>query len=167
MSTTVLDLREELRRGGAPFDRIMAAAGDLGIGGSLVLIAPFEPAPLYSVLGRLGFTHTSVANDAGEWEIRFVRNAANGAQAETPAAKSAVASEPATSWVEIDARGLQPPEPLVKILEAVTDLPHATELRARTDRRPMHLYPQLEERGFSGVTHEQPDGSFITHICRR
>ncbi len=66
--------------------------------------------------------------------------------------------------LEIDARGLEPPEPLVRILEAVTTLPEGMTLTAHTDRRPMFLYPQLEERGFTSETEEQSDGSFIIHI---
>ena len=53
---------------------------------------------------------------------------------------------------------------MVKILETLVALPAGAELRARTDRRPMHLYAQLEERGFAAATEEQPDGSFLTHI---
>jgi uncharacterized protein (DUF2249 family) len=69
--------------------------------------------------------------------------------------------------VELDARGLEPPQPMVKILEALAALPEGGELRAHTDRRPIHLYSHLEERGFSGDSEEQNDGSFITHIrCR-
>ena len=66
--------------------------------------------------------------------------------------------------IEVDARGLLPPEPMVRILEAVTELRPEGELRARTDRRPMHLFPQLEARGFSAECSEQPDGSFLTLI---
>ena len=69
--------------------------------------------------------------------------------------------------IELDARGLEPPQPLVTILEAVTTLSPGAMLRARTDRRPMHLYAQLEERGFTGDSQEQADGSFITHIRHR
>ena len=72
-----------------------------------------------------------------------------------------------TQSIELDARGLEPPEPLVRILEAVMALPIGMTINARTDRRPMFLYPQLEERGFSSKTEEQPDGSFIIHIQRR
>jgi uncharacterized protein (DUF2249 family) len=56
---------------------------------------------------------------------------------------------------------------MITILEAVAALPDGAELRARTDRRPMHLYAQLEERGFVGQTEEQNDGSHVTHIQRR
>ena len=68
--------------------------------------------------------------------------------------------------VEVDARGLEPPQPLVVILEALAVLPEGAELRARTDRRPMHLYGQIEQRGFIGQTEEQLDGGFITSIRR-
>ena len=66
--------------------------------------------------------------------------------------------------VTLDARGLEPPQPLVVILEALARLPEGAEMRARTDRRPMHLYALLAQRGFTGTTEEQPDGSFVTTI---
>ena len=66
----------------------------------------------------------------------------------------------------LDARGLEPPQPLVVILEALASLPDGEEMHARTDRRPMHLYALLEQRGFTGETEEQHDGSFITTIRR-
>lgn len=68
--------------------------------------------------------------------------------------------------VDVDARGLEPPRPLVVVLEALASLPAGGELRAQTDRRPLHLYPLLEQRGFVGETEEQHDGSFITTIRR-
>ena len=69
--------------------------------------------------------------------------------------------------VDLDARGLEPPQPLVTILAAIATLPPGATLRARTDRRPMHLYAQLESRGFVGESAEQADGSFITHVRSR
>lgn len=69
--------------------------------------------------------------------------------------------------VTVDVRGLEPPQPLVRILETLATLPGDVALRAHTDRRPMHLYAQLELRGFAGESEEQTDGSFITHIRRR
>jgi TusA-related sulfurtransferase len=68
--------------------------------------------------------------------------------------------------VKVDARGLEPPQPMVAILEALESLPEGSALRACTDRRPIHLYPLLEQRGFTGETEEQHDGSFITTIRR-
>jgi uncharacterized protein (DUF2249 family) len=73
-----------------------------------------------------------------------------------------------TPVVVLDTRGLAPPEPMVLILEALATLPSGSELHARTDRRPMHLYPMIEERGFRGETTPAPDHDhgFITVIHR-
>lgn len=68
--------------------------------------------------------------------------------------------------VDVDARGLFPPQPLVVILEALSRLPEGAAVRARTDRRPLHLYPLLQQRGFIGESEEQHDGSFVTIIRR-
>ena len=68
--------------------------------------------------------------------------------------------------VELDARGLEPPQPLMKTLEAVATLPEGSALRVHTRWRPALLYAELEKRGFSGESEEQTDGSFITHIRR-
>ena len=68
--------------------------------------------------------------------------------------------------IEVDARGLEPPQPMVRILEALSALSGEATVRARTDRRPIHLFPLLAERGFQAQTEEQSDGSFITHIRR-
>ena len=68
--------------------------------------------------------------------------------------------------VNVDARGLEPPQPLVVILEMLAGLPESAELHASTDFRPLHLYPLLEQRGFTGETEEQHDGSFVTTIRR-
>jgi uncharacterized protein (DUF2249 family) len=69
--------------------------------------------------------------------------------------------------IAVDARGLEPTQPLVRILETLASLPDGAEMRAHTDRRPMHLYSFLEERGFIGTSEEQPDGSFVTDIRRK
>jgi TusA-related sulfurtransferase len=71
-----------------------------------------------------------------------------------------------TQIIELDARGLEPPQPMMKILEAVATLPSDATLAAHTDRKPMLLYPQLEQRGFMYETVKQTDGSHLTHIRR-
>jgi uncharacterized protein (DUF2249 family) len=67
----VLDVRPELAKGGEPFVRIMEAASAIRPGGSLVIIAPFEPVPLYDVLAARGFAHETVKVAADEWAVRF------------------------------------------------------------------------------------------------
>lgn len=157
-----LDVRPDIRSGREPFGRIMSAISSLEEGQSLCLIAPFEPKPLFGVLAARGFSHSSKPIGSGDYEVLFTPVDA------APTGSATTASSPASkvAYREIDTRGLQPPEPLVKILEALSDLPEGTELMAITDRRPMHLYTQLTERNFVAETEERPDGSHLTRIRR-
>lgn len=163
-----LDVREDLRQGREPFSKILNAVAQLHSDENLLLIAPFEPAPLFSVLGKQGFDHESKQIQSGDWEVLFTRRSGAATLFVPPSHPpcSAVKTEP-TEIIAVDARGLEPPQPMIKILEALAALPAGAELRAHTDRRPMHLYAQLEERGFAGETEEQNDGSFITKIHSR
>jgi uncharacterized protein (DUF2249 family) len=160
-------VREDLRSGREPFGKIMQAIAALKENEDLLLIAPFQPAPLFGVLAQQGFSHEAKETVTGDWEVRFTRDPA------LPAVPSSPPMPPrrpkrapcqGAPVVDVDARGLEPPQPLVRILEALATLPAGARLRAHTDRRPMHLYAQLEERGFTGESEEQPDGSFITHV---
>ncbi len=68
-----VDVREDIRRGQEPFDRIMCAAADLGEGEELVIVNVFEPVPLYSVLAQRGFVHETTRTPEGEWRVTFRR----------------------------------------------------------------------------------------------
>jgi uncharacterized protein (DUF2249 family) len=173
-----VDVREDIRHGREPFSKIMSAVASLRDEQDLLLIAPFEPAPLFSVLAKKGFQHSARQIAAAHWEVRFTRgnfSQTTGSPPEeahprpvTPLFQSGQSlPTPAVDVIDVDARGLEPPQPMVKILEALAALPDGAEVRARTDRRPIHLYAHLEERGFTGQSEEQNDGSFITHIRRR
>ncbi len=147
--SVTLDVREDLRNGREPFSRIMSTVAALRPDEDLLLIASFKPEPLLGVLANQGFTHQATQTATGDWEVRFTR--------EAPVAPA---------LVEVDTRGLEPPQPMVKILEGLATLATSAELLAHTDRRPMHLYAQLEQRGFTWISEEQSDGSFLTHIRR-
>jgi uncharacterized protein (DUF2249 family) len=166
---TTLDVREDIRAGREPFSKIMAAVAGLSSEENLLIIAPFEPAPLFHLLAKQGFSHESKQNSAGDWQVLFSRHGAGVATTPTERTKTndcGCDAAQSTEILNLDARGLEPPQPLITILEAISTLPPAAELWARTDRRPMHLYAQLESRGFTGESTEQADGSFITHIRR-
>ncbi len=165
-----VDVRDEIRDGREPFSKIMNAASALRAEERLLLIAPFEPVPLFGVLAKQGFVHKGQTTASGDWEILFTRQPAARpvAAAQAGAAicpHNGAGAEPALI-VEVDARGFEPPQPMVRILETLATVPTGAQLSARTDRRPIHLYAQLEERGFNVVTEEQPDGSFLSHIRR-
>ncbi|MCC7519326.1 MAG: DUF2249 domain-containing protein [Verrucomicrobiae bacterium] len=170
MKTThevLLDVREDLRAGRQPLGQIMAAAKSLAPDQSLRLVSPFQPTPLFSVLGNLGFSHECRQIAEDHWETLFTRKAA-AAAADAPPAKeaapTAAASPAREARVEVDARGLEPPEPMMRILEALEKLGAGGTLRAITDRRPVHLIGILDERGVVHSGEGQPDGSWITEI---
>lgn len=167
-----LDVREDFRSGEHPCDKIQDALNRVGSGQTLRLLVPFEPVPLFQVAEQKGLGHEAKQTPNGDWEVLFSHDAdikEQNAKRNAPKANSCGcgcnASSPA-EIVDVDARGLEPPQPMVKILEALAALPQSAALRARTDRRPIHLYPMLEAHGFTGQTEEQADGSFITHIRR-
>ena len=68
-----LDVRPMLARGEEPFSTIMQAADALPDDGVLELTAPFDPVPLYAVLGNRGFTHRTEQRGPAEFVVRFAR----------------------------------------------------------------------------------------------
>lgn len=155
-----LDVREQLRSGGEPFPQIMQAVGQLAPDQPLRLLATFEPLPLYAVLGKKGYGHNALHRDDGDWEVLFIP----GAAAAKPAAASANADAggdwpaPAT---HLDNRGLLPPEPMIRILEALEHLAPGAVLAAINERDPVFLYPELEARGATIRTEQKSDGMHL------
>lgn len=66
--------------------------------------------------------------------------------------------------VPLDVRGLEPPQPMVRVLERLQTLGADEELLMIHDRRPMLLYPQLDARGFLHETSEVAPGVFEIRI---
>ncbi len=155
-----LDVREDIRRGQEPFARIMAAIKTLGADQVLVLRAPFEPAPLYDVLGKRGFAHWTERRADDDWSVWFYREPGTEPAARSREHGEMPAVEPRARL--LDVRGLEPPEPMVKILEALERLAPGELLEVLHERRPMLLYPQLDDRGFVHETDEVERG--VTRI---
>lgn len=159
-----VDVRDDLRNGREPFSRIMAAVQTLGEGEVLRLRATFEPAPLFRVMERQGFGHIARHHGPEDWSVWFHRPedaplAGAGDDAGDPAADSATAAPagapsygaPAgdTGEVVLDVRGLEPPLPMVRTLEALETLPAGAVLVQHNARVPQFLLPILSERGFT------------------
>ncbi len=64
--------------------------------------------------------------------------------------------------IELDNRGLQPPEPMVRILSALSELEDDSALIALMDRDPLLLYPELERRGFTSEIRPEQDWFVLT-----
>lgn len=164
-SLITLDVRPILRAGGEPFADIMKAVASLAPGQGLKLLATFRPVPLFSVMAGNGFEHSARELPEGDWEVLFTpRNDAGvatalpeNAPAKPPARarQGAASAEPGeaddsawpTACLSLDNRGLLPPEPLVRTLEAVEGLAVGEVLEIWNDRDPRFLYPELTARG--------------------
>jgi uncharacterized protein (DUF2249 family) len=156
-----LDVRDDLRNGREPFSRIMAARRAMPAGGALRLRAIFEPAPLYTVLGRQGLAHWTQRLAADDWVIWFFDAAATtpaGGPAAGPDRAAAPSESPAAAEpMVLDVRGLEPPEPMVRTLEALAALPAGGTLIQINVRVPHMLLPHLEARGFAYQVHQEAD----------
>lgn len=72
-NNTVLDVRPVLASGDEPFQLIMETANGITDGGTLELLAPFEPLPLYQVMAGRGFLVHGVAEKEEGWTVLFTR----------------------------------------------------------------------------------------------
>lgn len=66
----------------------------------------------------------------------------------------------ATSVRELDARYLEPPEPMQQALAALDTLKPGERLRMLLHREPFPLYAILRERGFMHRTTQLPDDCY-------
>jgi len=73
VTARVVDVREDIRRGDEPFDRIMSAVAALADGEDLVIINLFEPVPLYGLLAQQGFSYETDRTVEGTWRVIFRR----------------------------------------------------------------------------------------------
>lgn len=154
------DVREDLRAGIEPFRRILDAARSLPAGSVLRVRAIFEPAPLYAVLARQGLAHATERLADDDWRVWFYHSEAAAAAPATPA------PDADGDVIVLDVRGLEPPEPMVRTLEALAELPRGKTLVQLNVRVPQFLLPKLAERGFVYDVREQgPDlvRLFIRH----
>lgn len=153
-----LDVREDLRNGKEPFSRIMAARRDVPPAGALRIRAIFEPVPLYAVMEKQGFAHHTEQQGPEDWSVWFYSTVAPPVVAtdrESPPVS--VGHMGVTEYEEagsegvvvLDVRGLEPPEPMVRTLAALEELPHGGTLVQLNVRVPQFLLPQLDERGFT------------------
>lgn len=161
-----LDVRDEIRRGQEPFGRIMTAVAQLRPDDVVVLRVPFEPVPLYGVLAQRGLAHWAESAGPGDWTVWFYREPGTGGGAPGAGAPGGTGTGAART-TRLDVRGLEPPGPMVRVLERLDALGPGDVLEVLHDRRPMFLYPQLEDRGFAHETDEPERGLVRIRIRRR
>jgi len=160
-----VDVREDIRRGHEPLAKIMRAVEHLGTDQVLLLRAPFEPTPLYALLGKRGFGHTTERQGPDDWWVWFHRELAHPSPTSPPTGPADAAASHRDELL-LDVRRLEPPEPMLRVLEALDRLPPGARLVVHHDRRPVFLYPQLEGRGFAHET-DEPEPGLVRIVIRR
>lgn len=65
---------------------------------------------------------------------------------------------------KMDLRGLEPPEPMMRILEALGTAPAGMTLEARMERRPLFLLGELDRRGQNYSCTPSDDGTWLISI---
>jgi uncharacterized protein (DUF2249 family) len=143
---------------------------ELPVGGYFILVNDHDPVPLYYQFAALfpnAFTWEYVVAGPDEFQVKITRliETPQPPQISAPG-RPAAATTPTGCGSTLDVRGLEPPEPLVRILTAVESLPVGSTLHALTDRKPLHLFPELESRKVTFRSEERQDGSWITTLIR-
>jgi len=154
-----LDVRPILAKGGDPFALIVKTIGQLQESEALHLIVGFEPTPLYAVMANMGRAAYTEERD-GDFHVWFYRDATAAREVPNPAARV-----PLQPPVELDVRGLEPPQPMVTILERLADLGAGAQLRVRHHREPVLLYDKLELRGYAARCDKRGEGDYLIHIA--
>lgn len=162
-----LDVQDDLRNGREPFSRIMAARQALPEGHVLRLRAIFEPAPLYQVMAKQGFSHWTEQLAEDDWRVWFYRD--EEATETEPAAlnEERIPTEAEENVVVLDVRGMEPPEPMVRTLAALQSLPPGRTLVQINVRVPEFLLPKLDEQGYQYEVREQSEELVRVFIRRR
>ena len=157
-----LDVRPILRNGGEPFQAIMAAVASLERGQGLRLLAPFRPQPLFGVMQEKGFGHEVIELEGGDFEVRFTPND-GGIRVSENAADAGNWPDPS---VELDLSDIDPPQPMVRILAELENLPPGEVLFAVLAREPVFLFPELTRRGHHWVGSYDDSGTTFRIMIR-
>lgn len=154
----------------------------LPVGSHFVLVNDHDPVPLYYQFAAQfpgAFTWEYLVAGPDEFAVKITRLTASPdvppiappPRPEVPACSHRSEQDQASAGeketVDVDACGLEPPEPMLRILEAVESLAAGESLVALTDRQPIHLYPELDTRGVAHLSDRQADGSWKTTLTRR
>ncbi|MBU2494225.1 MAG: DUF2249 domain-containing protein [Bacteroidetes bacterium] len=164
----VLDVRPIINSGKDPFTDIMSFLKDIKDDEIFLLKNSFEPLPLYAVLGKKGYEHFTEINET-VYEVYFYKtvNDQNIEVNRNGSSEIIESQNDLTNVIEIDVRDLEPPEPMVKILEAIQQVDGNSLLVVHHHREPMMLYPKLEERGYQAITNKIDENYYKVVITKK
>lgn len=174
--TVELDVRPHLQKKLEPFQLIMDTVKTLEKDDIFVLHAPFKPTPLLGVLKMKGLVSKSEQIAKDHWIITFVskknKHWLNQPSSEPEKSmnteefsecQGAVTQEE-PNIIELDNRGLEPPQPMMRTLAALDRSQPNDEVIIHNDRVPVFLIEELNSLGYPFTIEEQPDGSAKVRI---
>ena len=161
-----LDVRPEIESGSDPFKSIMTAVSKLKGDEGLHLINIFEPVPLYTVMKMKGYDHSTECIE-GVWHMYFFKGASEVAAKTTVQVEGSKTSAAQSKTIEIDVRGLEPPEPMVKIIETLPQIDKDSVLLVHHHREPMMLYDKLEHLGYEATTEKVSEWYYKVRITKK
>lgn len=69
--------------------------------------------------------------------------------------------------IELDNRGLEPPQPMIRTLSALERIRPGDEVHIHNDRLPVFLIEELNNLGYPFTVDEQQDGSVKVQIQKK
>lgn len=170
--TVELDVRPYLRKKLEPFKLIMDTVKSLGPEDTFVLHATFKPTPLLGVMKAKGFAYKTEKLAKDHWVVTFVSKERKKELGEMGAAEERLPdlkkskgdqSQGETSdspqTIELDNRGLEPPQPMMRTLNALEKCRKGDRVVIHNDRVPVFLLEELQSLGYPYEIEELPDGS--------
>lgn len=182
LNVVELDVRPMLRKKVEPFQHIMDTVKTLQDDDQLVLHATFKPTPLFGVLKLKGYVHKAEKIQSDHWIVTFVKRKykhvlkaderaehakADGQTAASNAVDRTERIQHGTELIELDNRGLEPPQPMMRTLAALDRVQSGGEVHIHNDRIPVFLIEELKQLGHTFTVDEQPDGSAKARIIKQ
>lgn len=161
-----LDVRPILNSGKDPLQNILSKVKKLKPDEVLLIINSFEPIPLYSLLKKKGFSHHT-KNESDIFKVYFYKTEEETDKISSEKSAENIDENDFENIVELDVSQLQPPEPMMKILENLNTIDDNSCLLVHHHREPHLLYPKLEERAYQAVCHKLGEDQYKILIFKK
>lgn len=169
-----LDVRPIINSGRDPLKDILSVIKILKKNQIFIITNSFEPIPLYSLLAKQGFSHWTETVDPSNshgskyYKVYFYKEK-DGIAEETNLYHSSkkISENDFENIIELDVHELQPPEPMMRILENLSSIDEKSVMLVHHHREPVLLYPKLDERGYYAYCEKIGDESFKILIAKK
>ncbi|MCO6494437.1 MAG: DUF2249 domain-containing protein [Bacteroidetes bacterium] len=170
-NTVELDVRPILDSGGDPLNTIMMNVNKLSSQQALKIINTFEPTPVIMILEKRGFVaYTEIINDNLVHTYLYNTNGVKEIKAEIKndtAGWEQMMAKYEGKIDEVRVEKLEPPLPMMMVLEACDNLKDGRAVYVYHKRIPVFLLPELQDRNLDYRINEIADGDVRILIFKR